>query len=216
MNKRSVITILGMVFWLSLMTGCATIPPKDYSSFNRSSPRSILVVPVVNKSVDVDAPDYFLSTISIPVAEQGYYVFPIHMVKRVLEDDGLSDANLVHGVPTQKLSALFGADAVLYITINSWDAKYMVLTTQVTVALDYILKDGYTGEVLWKDSQVMVYAPQNQNSGSPIADLLVMAISAAITKAKPNYIPLAQQANQRAFTYPGNGIPPGPYANKKP
>ena len=39
-----------------------------------------------------------------------------------------------------------------------------------------------------------------------------MAINAAVTKAAPNYIPLAKQANAKAFKYPGPGIPPGPYA----
>ncbi|MBP9855619.1 MAG: DUF799 family lipoprotein, partial [Candidatus Omnitrophica bacterium] len=105
---------------LILTSGCSTIPKKDYTAFESAQLRSILVIPVVNKSVDVDAPDYFLSTIAIPVAEQGYYVFPVNMIKRVLEDDGLSDANLVHDAPVEKLAALFGADAVLYVTIKRW------------------------------------------------------------------------------------------------
>ena len=94
-----------------ILAGCAT--PKDYAKFNAVQPRSILVVPVVNRSVDVTAPDYFLSTIAIPIAEQGYYVFPVNMVKRILEDDGLSDADLVHNAQTNKLASLFGADAVM-------------------------------------------------------------------------------------------------------
>ena len=53
----------------------------------------------------------------------------------------------------------------------------------------------------------MVYSPSS--SGSLIAD----AVNAAITKAMPNYIPLAQRANQNAISsYPGPGIPLGPYA----
>jgi hypothetical protein len=39
-----------------------------------------------------------------------------------------------------------------------------------------------------------------------------MAISAAMTKAAPNYMPLARQANGMAFKYPeGPGFPAGPY-----
>lgn len=192
-----------------LITGC--VATKDYTKFNDAKPASILVVPVVNRSVEVSAPDYFLSTITIPIAEKGYYVFPVYMVKRVLEDDGLSDADLVHNAPTQKLSEIFGSDAVLYISIEKWEAKYMLLTTQVTVDLSYVLKDGDTGEELWAERQTMVYVPQNQSTGNPLADLLVMAVNAAVTKAAPNYIPLAKQANNQAFTYPGPGIPHGPY-----
>ncbi|MGE6942356.1 GNA1162 family protein [Brevundimonas sp. NPDC051108] len=76
---------------------CVTAPtPKPYASFRAENPRSVLVVPALNSTVNVDAADYFVSTISRPVAERGYYVFPAHMVKRVLDDEGLSDAGLVH------------------------------------------------------------------------------------------------------------------------
>ena len=145
-------------------------------------------------------------------AERGYYVFPVNMVKRVLEDDGLSDADLVHNAPTEKLCNLFGADAILYVTINEWDAKYLVLNTQVTIGLSYVIKDGKTGETLWEHQQKMVYAPQNQSTGSAAGDLLSMMINAALTKASPNYVPLARQANALAFNGEYVGIPPGPYA----
>lgn len=194
---------------LSFIAGCTT--PKDYTKFNSANLRSILIVPVVNRSVEVTASDYFLSTITIPVAERGYYIFPINLVKRVLEDNGLNDANLVHNASTAKLCELFGSDSVLYITIEKWDAKYLILTTQVTVELIYAIKDGKTGDTLWEDKQTMVYSPQSNSTGNPLADLIVMVVNAAVTKAAPNYIPLAQQANGNAFRYPGPGIPAGPY-----
>jgi hypothetical protein len=200
---------------VTFIIGCATTP-KDYSKFNAANPHSILIVPVVNDSVDVDAPDYFLSTISRPVAEQGYYVFPVNMVKRILEDAGLSDANLVHDAPTEKLCSLFGSDAVLYIKINSWDAKYLLISTTVTVALEYTIKDGKTGEILWEDKRIVKYTPQRSgSSGNWIADLITDVAIAAVEKANPSYIPLAQRANAEAFKYPGPGIPPGIYALSK-
>jgi hypothetical protein len=212
MNKKPILLLL----CLMLLMGCATAPKKkDYSKFNTLDPHSILIVPVVNRSVNVDAPDYFLSTIPIPVAEQGYYVFPINMVKRILEDEGLSDANLVHAAATEKLSQLFGADTVLYITINRWDAKYIVLSTTVTVELKYEIKDGKTGDLLWEDTRIVQYSPSSSSTGNAIADLVSMAVQAAIAKAAPNYIPLAQQANAIAFKYPGPGIPPGFYLRDK-
>lgn len=204
--------LIWAIVLLSSLTGCVTTQPKDYTKFNDASPKSVLIVPVVNNSAEVTASDYLLSTITIPLAEQGYYVFPVNMVKRILEDDGLSDASLVHGASVEKLCNLFGADAVLYVIINQWDAKYMVLSTQVTVNLTYAIKCGKTGETLWEHQQNMVYVPQNNSSGNPLADLIVMAVSAAMTKAAPNYVPLARQANYMTFTYPGPGIPPGPYA----
>jgi hypothetical protein len=175
-----------------------------------ASPRAILVVPVVNKSVDVDAADYFLSTISVPLAERGYYVFPVNMVKRLLEDDGLSDAMLVHNADPGRVCGLFGADAVLFITIQRWDAKYVVLSTQVTVGLEYVLKDGRTGETLWTDTENIVYSPSSSGGGG-LGGLIAAAVSAAIEKASPSYMPLARQANKGALAYPGPGFPSGPY-----
>lgn len=205
--------IKGLAFLLVLLvvSGCATMPPKDYTKFNTAKPNSILIVPTVNRSVEVTASDYMLSTLPIPLAERGYYVFPVHLVKRVLEDDGLSDANLVHSSSTEKLASLFGADAVLYVAINRWDAQYLVFSTQVTVDVSYIIKDGKTGETLWEHQQKMVYVPQN-SGGHPIAMLITAAVNAAMTKMAPNYVPLARQANALTFTYPGPGIPPGIYA----
>lgn len=198
-----------------LISGCVTVPKKDYTKFYAAAPKSILIVPVINKSLDVDAPNYFLSSIPIPVAEQGYYVFPVNMVKRVLEDDGLSDADMVHKAPPQRLASLFGADAILYVTIDRWDARYMLLATTITVNMAYVLKDGKTGDTLWIDSRQIQYTPQGGGSGNIFADLIVDAAVAAIQKAAPNYMPLAKQANAAAFTYPGPGIPPGPYSSKK-
>jgi hypothetical protein len=210
--KRTFISLLAVV--AGTLTGCAhQVELSKQEKFLAAAPRSILIVPVVNNSVEVTAADYMLATITIPLAERGYYVFPINLVKRVLEDDGLSDSSLVHSAPTPKLANLFGTDSVLYIVIERWDAQYLVLTTTVTVGLVYQIRDGKTGDVIWENKQTMVYQPSGGGSGNPLADLLVKAVQAAITKAAPNYIPLARQANILAFTqYPGTGIPLGPYA----
>ncbi|ELU03472.1 hypothetical protein CAPTEDRAFT_214153, partial [Capitella teleta] len=57
----------------------------------------------------------------VPLAEKGYYVFPVNTVKTVLE-----------GEDPVRLGNMFGADAILYVTINEWDAQYVVLSTTVT------------------------------------------------------------------------------------
>ncbi len=202
----------------SLLSGCVMPPINsgyDYSAFRSADPRSILIVPVVNNSVDIDASDYFLSAISQPVAERGYYVFPVHMVKRVMEADGLADADMVHNADPTRLAALFGADSVLYVSVERWDAQYAVLTTTVTVEFNYVLKDGHTGETLWETDQKIVYQPQTGGSGNLIADLIISAVQAAATKAKPNHMPLARQANGAAVVETHHGLPAGPYRVKE-
>lgn len=208
-----VLTALGI-----LLSGCVMPPVEnhyDYSAFRAADVRSILIVPVVNNSVDVDASDYFLSAISKPVAERGYYVFPVNMVKRVMEEDGLADANMVHNADPTRLAELFGADSVLYVSIERWDAQYAVLTTTVTVDFNYALKDGDTGQTVWETDQTIVYQPEGASSGNLVADLVYAAVQAAATKAKPNYLPLARQANQAAVVETHHGLPAGPYRPKE-
>jgi len=194
---------------LTAMAGCATQKHADYEKFRAEAPRSILVVPVVNRSVDVAAPDYFLSSISMPLVERGYYVFPVNLVKQVMADDGLSDSDMVHGQEPQRLASLFGADSVMYISIERWEARYVVLSTTVTVELNYALKSGRTGETLWTNHQTVQYSPSNNGGG--IAGLIAQAIVAAVHKAAPNYMPLAHQANNQALYAKGTGLPAGPY-----
>lgn len=201
-----------LVFFSALLlAGCATKPvQQDLSAFNAAKPRSILVVPAANKSLDVDAPDYLLTTLTVPLAEKGYYVFPVHTAKMVLQQEGFYDGEQVQKQPPEALARLFGADAVLFVTINRWDAQYAVLSTTVTVDFDYrlVYKDGTE---IWKANKKMQYTPQQQNSGNALANLVAAAVTAALSRAKPNFMPLAQTANLQVLTMPPTAIPDGPY-----
>ena len=195
-----------------MAAGCVTAPTaRDYTSYRAANPRSILVVPALNNTVSVEAPDFFLSTISRPFGERGYYMFPAYMVKRVLEEDGLSDAGLVHNADASRFGALFGCDAVLFVEIEKWESQYIVLATSTNVEFNYTMKSCRDGSVLWTNTQALSYSPNASNSGNPLADLIATAIVAALEKAAPNYIPLTQQANLLASTTPGQGVPAGPY-----
>ena len=193
------------------LMGCVTQPTKkDMSAFQAAAPRSILVVPTINKSLDVDAPNYVLAALPVPIAEKGYYVFPVNTTKHVLEQEGYYEGERIHQQSTPTLAKLFDADAVLYVSINRWDAQFALLTTVVTVEFDYRLvsKDGVE---LWKENKRMQYQPQNNNTGNPMAMLIVAVVNAAMTRAAPNYMPLTQQANQQVFILGPNAIPNGPY-----
>ena len=197
---------------VAVLAGCASAPAKrDLSAFNTAAPRSILVVPAVNKSLDVDAPNYLLSTLAVPLAEKGFYVFPVNTAKFILEQEGFYEGEQVHKQPPEALAKLLGTHAVLYVTINRWDAQYPIIPATVTVEFDYrmVSKDGLE---IWRATQKMQYSPQNNNSGHPLAMLISAAINAAVARAAPNYLPLTQQANQMVFVLGPNAIPNGPYS----
>lgn len=186
---------------LSMLGGCAV--KKDYSAFYAHQPRSIVVVPVVNESPEVTANTVFMSTITTPLAERGYYVFPVYLTGLLLQDIGLPEAGLVHQLPPQRFYELFGADAVLFITIKDWSTQYLVIHSSVVVDMAYVLKDTRTGMVLWESRQPIIHS----SGGS---DPIAMVVSAAINALMTDYRPLAQQANNIVFL-PPKGIPAGPY-----
>lgn len=213
MHMARTLAVAALAFGGLALGACVTGPaPKSYTAMRAENPRGILVVPALNTTVSVDAADYFVSTISRPIAERGYYVFPAHMVKRLLDDEGLSDAGLVHQADASRFAPLFGCDAVMFVEIDRWDSQYVVISTSTNVEFKYTLKSCDTGATLWSDTQAMSYSPSASNSGNPLADLLAQAVMAALEKAKPNYIPLTQQANLLATHTIGQGLPAGPYA----
>lgn len=204
--------ITGIFF---IITGCVVQPvKKDMSAFIAAAPRSILVVPVVNKSLDVDAPNYVLAALPVPIAEKGYYVFPVNTTKFVLEQEGFYEGDRIRNEPPAVLAKLFDADAILYVTIHRWDAQYVVIATSVTVEFEYKLVSR-DGTEIWSENQKMVYSPSNNSSGSPLAQLISAAINAAMLRVAPNYMPLTQQANRQVFLLGPNAPPDGPYRTLK-
>jgi hypothetical protein len=190
--------------FLSVQLGCVTKVPKDYTAFFSMQPNSILVIPPMNESVEVTAPIYFLSTISMPLAERGYYVFPVNLTKGMLEEVGLSDPGLIHNSPPHKLKKLFGCDAVLYIKILKWDTQYLVIGSDVTVTMEYTLKDAATGAVLWQDKMTVAQESEGDN-------ICAMMVDAAVTALFVDYVPLARKANRKAVNRYKRGLPAGKY-----
>ena len=186
-----------------VLTGCATKP----TSYAVDDPelRSILIVPVVNETHEVLAGNMMLSTMSWPLAERGYYAFPVNTVRFVLEQEGLYEPEKVHELAPTKLAKMFDADAILYAKVTFWDATYMVFATQTKVTVDFYLysKDG---EKLLEKSYTQVYTPDS-NANAGLAGLIVDAIVAAMQRAMPNYVPLANQINARMLM----NFAPGPY-----
>ncbi len=100
------------------------------------------------------------------------------MVKRLLDDEGLSDAGLVHQADASRFAPLFGCDTVMFVEISRWDSQYIVITTSTNVEFHYTLKSCDTGATLWTDTQAMSYSPQASNSGNPLVDLIAQAVVA--------------------------------------
>jgi hypothetical protein len=197
-----------------ILGGCAAQGPDKafLKPMHEQKPRSILVVPVNNETIDVQAPTSVLATLPMVLGERGYYVFPVNTVKTLLENEGYYEPAEVHAAAPESLASMFGADTILYVTIHEWTSQYMLISTTTTVDFEYRLVNA-DGTEIWRARKELQYNPNNQNSsGNPLADLITMAVTAAIERAAPNYLPLTRTANAQAFYNLQRGLPPGPYS----
>ena len=90
---------------LVVLSGCASNPPVpyDYTEYKLSNPKSILVLPPINKTPEVRAPYSMLSQVTFPLAESGYYVLPVSLVDETLKENGVTQAQDAHELPSAKL-----------------------------------------------------------------------------------------------------------------
>lgn len=197
---------------LLVLAGCATTTPYDYTAFRKANPRSILVLPPVNESVDVKATHSVLSQSSRPLAEAGYYVLPVALVEETFRQNGLTVPDEMHAVELDKLHEIFGADSVLYMTIKRYGATYFVLGSATVVEAEGKLVDSKSGAVIWQGSATASSEEGNNNSGGGIAGMLLTAIiRQVISEVTDQSHGIAGVASERLLaTRPGNGILPGP------
>ncbi len=97
---------------LLVAQGCA-VNRTDYAAYLKHFPKSVLVLPPINESLEVQASGMFLSTITTLLAERGYYVLPVAVVDAVLKDNGVPLPPEMHRVSLEKLQDVFDPDAVL-------------------------------------------------------------------------------------------------------
>lgn len=194
-------------------TGCSATVEQNQDAFREHLPRSILVLPPRNESVDVNAPYTYLSTVSMPIGEAGYYVFPVAVIDAFMKDNGLPTPDEMHGVSLAKLREVFGADAVLYVVIEDWGQKYVVLSSNTVVKARARLVDTATGTELWKGR-----ADWSEGSGGGGNDIVGMLITAAIDQildsASDATHGVARVANVRMINADPGGWLPGPRSPK--
>lgn len=163
----------------AVMTGCAVhqAKPYDYTAFKESKPKSILVLPPLNESPDIDATYSALSQVTVPLGEAGYYVMPVTLVDESFRQNGLTVAGDIHQVSPAKLREIFGADAALYIKITQYGTKYMVLDSATVVTVSAELIDLRNGAKLWSGA---ASASNNEGNNSGGGGLIGMLVTAAV------------------------------------
>ncbi len=188
---------------VTVLSGCASKPPVpyDYTEFKLSNPKSILVLPPVNGTPEVRASHSMLAQVTFPLAESGYYVFPVSLVDETLKENGVTQAEDAHQLPTAKLREIFGADAALYIKMTRYGTTYQVLDSNTTVSAEARLVDLKTDKTLWTGRASASTAEQQSQQQGGLAVLLVTAIVKQIVGTVTDQgHPMAGVTSQRLLT----------------
>ncbi len=174
--------------------------PKMYTE----QPTTILVMPPINNTTNVEAKDLLYTSISYPLIEAGYYVVSPHLAMEMLKAESAYDAELFFDKDAAVFARVFGADAVVFSVIDRWEKVGFGIETD----LRYIVKSTKTNEILF-ERQCNLYLDLEQNSGgkgllSGLIDLAASAINTALT----DHIVAARKCNYYIF----QDIPRGKYS----
>ncbi|MDD1635854.1 MAG: DUF799 domain-containing protein [Methylococcaceae bacterium] len=163
----------------------------------------------MNQTTDVNAPYTYLSTITRPLTECGYYVFPVAVVDAYMKENGLPSPEEMHGVALDKIRNIIGADAVLYVTIEEWGQKYIVVQSITTIKAKARLIDTASGEVIWQGTQAV--SQGSGGGGDPIAMLITAAVTQIINTMVDYTHDLSRVANYTMIYDANQGFLAGPY-----
>jgi hypothetical protein len=196
------------LIFLFLAVSCAT--PYNYERFIAAKPRSILILPPMSNSTDVRATYSYLSTVTQPVAEKGFYVFPVALIDQMMKENGLPSANEMHQASVKKIREIINPDAILYLTLENYGTSYVIIDSQTTVTVSGKLISAVTGEVIWEGKASA--NDGSQSSGGGLAGVLIGAIiKQAVNSSIDQARKVAPLANQQLFTTDQQGLLNGPY-----
>jgi hypothetical protein len=193
----------------AILSSCTTISkiPKStaYNGMYSEKPTSILLMPPINRSTNIESKEYFHSTLNVPLANSGYYVIPPFLSMEILKKESAYDAELFLDSDLSKFHEIFGADIVVFTIINKWDKSG--LAAKVYVEVEYIIKSTKTNNILYSRKGTVTYdASVSSQAGGLAGALLDIALS-SINTAATKYVDVARACN--AFTF--KDLPAGPY-----
>jgi hypothetical protein len=208
---------LAMAVGASFLLAACVTPPRqvDYTAFRASRPRSILVLPPVNRSPEVKAPPSILSTATLPLGEGGYYVIPVTLSEETFKQNGVTVADEAQALPLDKLREIFGADAALYITIDRFGVSYRLLDSVVEASVSAKLIDLRSGDELWQGGAYVSTGQNNNQGGGLIGALVSAAIKQVINSLTDRSHEVGRAASYQLLSAGRfNGLLHGPYHPK--
>lgn len=202
-------TVLMVVAALSMLfASCVAVDTREsmYPKMYSEHPATVLVMPPINNTTNVEAKELLYTSISYPLIEAGYYVVSPHLAMEMLKAESAYDAELFIDKDASVFGRVFGADAVIFSVIDTWQKEGFGIRTNI----HYIVKSTKTNEVLF-ERQCNLYLDlekeHDKNDNSLLGSLIDLAAS-AIATATTDHIEAARKANYYIF----KDIPRGKYS----
>jgi len=196
---------------LALLSACANerIPP-DHSALINNRPDSILVLPPLNSSVEESASAAILASSIAPLSEMGYYVIPISNMMETFSQNGLFTAADIHAVPPAKLREIFGADAALYMEVDKYGTRYVVIDSVVEVSVAAKLLDLRSDAgTLWENRADLAVSTRGNNQGGILGMLVSAVVNQIANTVQDSGYPVSRQAMWVLFKTSHNALIPG-------
>ncbi|MFZ9596041.1 MAG: DUF799 domain-containing protein [Bdellovibrionia bacterium] len=210
MNYLKRLQVLTFILLLGSF-GCATVQPVDYSLYRQQRPKTILVLPPLNRSNDVRATYSYLSTVTHPIAEKGYYVFPVAVIDQMMKENGLPTPGEMHQASLAKINEIIHPDAVLYITIDEYGSTYQVVSQSIQVGVSARLVSARDGAVLWEGRSHVLVVPDQGGQAGLLGLLISSALHQVLHSSSDSAHDVCRAANHQLFELEGRGLLPGPY-----
>ena len=176
---RKIIYLLAVTIMVTSCGSTGLLKSDRYSAIYNERPTSILVMPPINNSNNVEAKELFYSSLIVPLSQKGYYVMPPLLTMEILKEESAYDSEMFIERSMKQMSTLFGVDAVLFTTIQEWAKS--TIGSQIRVIVEYKLISANTDEVLFYRKGDITYSP-SANSGNILADILTNMLTTALTK----------------------------------
>ncbi len=195
------------------ITLVACAEPMRFEALEQVNPVRILVLPPQNNSPEIEGTYTFLSTISKPLGERGYYVYPVGVVDSYIKANGVTLPQEMNQIPLDKLNAQFAPDAILYTDIDYFGQKFALIDSYAYIDANLELVDAATGNTLWQKH--MVYDErenrQQQGDGGALGQIIGAVLVQMIASAMDDkFFNTSSMANMTALNDPINGLPVGP------
>ena len=178
-----------------MVTSCGTMSTVtrgvQYAKMYEEKPITLLVMPPINNSTNVEAKELLYTSISRPLVEAGYYVISPLLAMEILKAESAYDSEMFFDASLTAFQNYFGADAVVFSVIDTWTKKGMGIETKIR----YVIKSAHTNEILF-DRSCDLYLDLSIDTGADgLLGALVDLAASTINTAATDHIKAARKAN---------------------